>query len=331
MMVSVFSPADIPEAVRLWNRCCEQGEIPYKPMTEAEFNRTFLQNQHYAEEYMLAAKDIDGKLLGFVSGIVKRQYLRGEHFDNTPGYLTMLMTLPEVRNKGIGSELLRNLENRFRTAGKRRIAITYRNPVNLTWLIPGTDGHDHNNAPGVDMDSAAFRLFTGRGYIVSSVEYGMYLPLRDFALGDDYRAKEAKLQGFGITVEFYDADKHHGFDEMFDKLGGEVWRATIAQNQAKTRPLPVLVALDHGKIVGFAGPIDRQESGRGWFNGIATHPDYGRKGIAFVLFHRLMSEFKNIGAQFSTLFTDDQNPAARLYESVGFRTVKKWAVMTKEL
>lgn len=331
MRIGVFSPSDIPDAVRLWNLCCERGDVAYKPMNEADFARTFLQTVHYTEEYMLSARDLDGRFLGFVSGIVKREYLRGENFDNTPGYLTMLMTQPELRGKGVGSALLHELESRFRSAGKRRIAITFRNPVNLTWLVPGTKGHDHNNAPGVDMDGEAYQLLTRRGYVLSSVEFGMYLPLKDFELGEEYREKERKLHGFGIEVEFYDPAKHHGFEELFDRLGGEVWRATIAQNQAKEKPLPVLIASDHGKIVGFAGPIDRQESGRGWFNGIATHPDYGRKGIAFILFHRLMAEFKHIGADFSTLFTDDKNPAARLYENAGFYTAKKWAVMAKEL
>jgi hypothetical protein len=44
-----------------------------------------------------------------------------------------------------------------------------------------------------------------------------------------------------------------------------------------------------------------------------------------------MEEFKKIGAEFSTLFTNDDNPAYFLYKNTGFETAKKWAVMNKEL
>ena len=331
MNVRIFLDSDIPAAVKLWTDCYTSGDFCYKPLAEDEFKTVFMKNPHYSEEYMLAAVDEQNKMAGFISGVIKREYLREENFYNTPGYITMVVTRPEYRRQGVGTLLVRELEARFAAIGKQDIRITYRNPVMLTWIVPGFPKHDHNNAPGVDMDGNAYQMFQKIGYQTQTVEFGMYRNLKKFSYSDKYYEKIKDLSAAGIHVELYHPDKHHGFEELFDNLNGEVWRKSIADNLALTTPLPIIVASDQGRIVGFAGPITKQPSGRGWFNGIAVHSEYGRRGIAFVMFCRLMKEFQNIGAEFSTLFTDEGNPACALYKSIGFEIVKKWAVMNKEL
>jgi len=114
-------------------------------------------------------------------------------------------------------------------------------------------------------------------------------------------------------------------------LGSEDWRKGIMDNLAKDKPDPVIVAADHGKICGFTGPIRVQESGRGFFVGIGTHSQYRGEGIMTVLFELLMDGFKNAGAKFSSLFTGADNPAGKTYERTGFKAVRNWAVMGKEI
>lgn len=331
MLIRTFRRSDIPQAVALWNQRCNPRDFCYKPLAGPEFDAIFLQSPHYSEEYMLALSDDDGTLRGFISGLVKREYLQGENYENTPGYLTMVLIRPELCGRGEGRRMVAELEKRFAAVGKHDIRITYRNPVALTWQIPGTPGHDHNNAPGVDMDSAAYHIFQKLGYRTQQIELGMYRELSGYVSDERCSRKESRLAGEGISIEMFDSSRHFGFEELFDNLHGEVWRKNIRDNLARKEPLPVIVAVDGGRIIGFAGPIARQDSGRGWFNGIAVHSDYQRRGIALVMFDRLMREFRLAGARFSTLFTDDKNPAYALYRSVGFRTVKTWAVMNKEL
>ena len=40
------------------------------------------------------------------------------------------------------------------------------------------------------------------------------------------------------------------------------------------RKKTLLVALDGNKVIGFTGPIHRQDNGRGYFAGIGIHSDY---------------------------------------------------------
>lgn len=331
MRIRVFTKNDIKHAVQIWNEEVESEGMVYAPMTEAMFASVFLNRPDYSEEYMLSAVDENNTFIGFISGMIKREYLRDENFSNTPGYITFLLVAQNQRRKGVGSKLIEALETRFKAVGKKNIAITYRNPMKLEWIVPDSRGARHNNAPGVPSNSAAATLFLSKEYVASLTVYGMYLNLEEYTIPSRVKEKEIKLLEEKIRIEFYDKNLHDGFSELFDAVHGEVWRKTILDNMAKVKPLPVLVASNEGLIVGFAGPIDKEENGRGWFNGIATHPKYERKGIASVLFCRLMQEFYTIGAQYSTLFTDSGNPAFQLYQSVGFSIAANFLVLEKEI
>lgn len=85
-----------------------------------------------------------------------------------------------------------------------------------------------------------------------------------------------------------------------------------------------------GRVVGFAGPVIREESGRGYFAGIGVHPEHEGHGLGSLLFYGLCEAFKEIGTDYMTLFTGSENPALRIYDKAGFRTVKRFAVMRKE-
>ncbi|MEG0693373.1 MAG: GNAT family N-acetyltransferase [Oscillospiraceae bacterium] len=330
MILVNMSIHDIKDAVKLWNDCVDKKEFCYKPMTEESFQEKFFDTLHYSEEYVIAAKN-EEELIGFAISYKKREYLKNEDFYNTPAYLTMVIVKPEERRKGIGTKLVKEIEKRFQTIGKQAIRVTYRNPVTLSWVVPNTVDHDHNNAPGVDKDSVGFAFLNQLQYVEQQTELGMHMDLGTFVPFPKYQEKIDAQAKMDIEVTLYNSKLHHGFDELFDNLHGEVWRKSIADNLKLEQPLPVIVASHNGKIVGFAGPIDVESSGRGWFNGIATHSEYERKGLAFVMFSRLMLEFQRIGARFSTLFTDEGNPAGGLYEAVGFCIAKKWAVVEKEL
>ena len=85
------------------------------------------------------------------------------------------------------------------------------------------------------------------------------------------------------------------------------------------------------QIIGFTGPVDLQRSGRGWFTGICTDPDWGGRGIATVLFNLLMKEFVAEGAAFCSLFTGAQNHAQKIYQRAGLRVTSRWAVLSQSL
>lgn len=325
MEIRAFRPEDLAGIVSLWNGCVERFEVLYRPLTPSYFKEKFLDQP--GTEIFVA--DEAGAVAGFLTGCKKTEFLPGQTEENTPAYLSAFMVAPEYRNRGVGSALLDAFERHYAAMGKAAIAVTSTCPINLDWVIPGTPGHEHNNMPGMDEACMGFDFLKKRGYAVAVREVAMYLNLAEYEKKPEVEARRAKLAEKGIAAGLYDVTQQAEFDGMCDRVGSEYWRQVLREEIAKENPRPILVAVTGGHIVGFTGPVDRQENGRGWFTGICTDPLYERRGIAGVLFNDLMGEFIKVGAAYSTLFTGTENHAQRLYLKTGFRPARYFAIMKK--
>lgn len=321
---------DLGAVIALWNACVAAGEVVYTPMTPVLFSRRFLEPAGFDPHHFLVAEE-EGQLLGFAQGTRKTVFLPGENDENTPAYLTCLFVSAGHRRRGIGTALLEALCQRFRSLNKTRLVCAESNPVQLSWTIPGTPGHDHNKAPGVDEGGMGVAFLLNKGFEVRHHEVAMYLDLKDYQPLKDLKERQERLLSQGIVTGRYDPALGYEFDGMCDRVGSEYWRKILRDEVARKEPRVILAATHQGSIVGFTGPVDRQESGRGWFSGICTDPDFERRGIATVLFDLLLKEFIKIGADFSTLFTGDSNHAQRIYKNAGFRIARRFAVMERQL
>jgi len=350
MIIRPLAPRDVVGVVDLWNECVRDGEVVYAPITPDSFHQKFELDPNYDPRFSLVAEE-DGEVAGFVSGIAKKIFLDRETNENTPGYITCFFVRRAFRGRGIGRALIEALCARFAQSGKRSVAISNDNPVNLDWRIPGTPGHDHNNTPGVDTECPGFGFAQALGFTETTRDIAMYLNLADYVPWAGLAEKRAELLAQGIYTGRYDASLGYDYDLMCDRVGSEYWRAVIRselscwrENRPNTDvrfipngtkvpagPRPLLVATCDRHIVAFTGPVDKQDSGRGWFCGITTDPTFERRGIASVLFNLLMEEFIAEGAAFSTLFTGDSNHAQRIYKRAGFQVVRRFAIMQKTL
>ena len=349
MEIRGMREADLGQVIRIWNESVDAGEVLYRKMEESLWRQKFGEMFRSSPELFRVA-EIKGKVTGFACGSVKTVFLPGETAENTPGYLTCIFAEPSARRQGIGRALRAELERAFSDRGHTLILCCNDNPVNLDWTIPDTPGHDHNNAPGVDEACAGFPFLFSCGYQHAGSEVAMYLDLKAYRPPDGYAETKAKLEREGVTFGPYDARLGYDYDGMCDRVGSEYWREALRseiachlENRPNTDirflpngripkgPRPILAATCDRRIVAQVGPVEVQDSGRGFFTGICTDPLYERRGIASVLFNVLMQEFIAQGAAFSSIFTGDGNHARRIYERSGFRAVRRWAVMKKNL
>jgi ribosomal protein S18 acetylase RimI-like enzyme len=344
----VFRPMewrDISQVVQLFNHSCESGEVVYSPLSQSAFENDFLKPN------MRVFVAADGnKIAGFVHGTQKDVFLPGQTHENTPGYLTLIFVDKAYRSRGIGRKLTDMLSGAFYASGKKSVECSESNPLHLSWRIPGTLGHDHNKAPGVDENCAGYGFLQKTGFEAKHHEIAMYLDLKDYVWPESMTKVRERLTSEGIFTGRYDAKLKYEFDGMCDRVGSEYWRHVLQTETAAWQkgepnedpdlwvdgikpagPRPILAATYENHIVGFTGPVDKQKSGRGWFTGICVDPDFGRRSIGEVLFHLLLQEFVHEDAAFSTLFTGLENHAQRIYARAGFRIVCNFAVMEKAL
>lgn len=322
-MLRPMQADDLAAVNQLWNHAAESRDIIHKALDPNQFRMMFMDASADELKYNLVEED-NGRVIGFGNAY--------HRLGSDLGYVTFILVDPQHRRQGVGSRILAALEARLREyPGIARISLNFFNPINLEWLIPGTPGHDHPNAPGVDVDSPAFPFFQARGYVETARQYSYYQPLERFTFQPKIAERQAALAANGTTITYYDPAKHYGLDELFTNLGNEDWREKIMGNINSTNPYPVLIVQREGRVGGFAGPLFVQPSGRGYFAGIGVHSEFRGGGAGSVLFSCLCQGLKDVGATFMSLFTGKANVARTIYESAGFTVVHEWACMRKEL
>lgn len=314
----------LSQVVDLWNNNVANESI-YKPFTIEGFTQKILNNPFYDSGGSLVMLD-NGKVIGYGLAVIK------ETGPTTPGYITCVAIDKNYRRQGLGSKLLKSLEDFLKAKGKTKVRLVFFNPINLEWIIPETANHDHPGTPAVPYNSPFYFLLMANGYNIDGPGQDAYhLDITNYQIDDKVLAKNKENAEFGYTIEIYDADKHYGFKELFEALNNPGWYRAVQHNLAKERPNPMLVAQKDGEILGWTGPMFVQESGRGYFAGIGVHPKAQGRGLGKSLFCQLCYESKLNGSKFMTLFTGYNNPARNIYLYAGFKIVQSFAILGKEI
>lgn len=312
------------EALRLFNEATLRGEQYYRPLDESGFVSLLLTPVKQGDE-VFAFCEIENEVMnGFIIG----------HFDSgiKRYFLTMIEVEPSMRRKGIGRGLLNCLQEQmeqdsFERGLKLEMEVSYFNPVMLSWDLPETDHHFHNNAQGVLLGSPAHLFLKNNGFRDFDCQNSYHQCFADYKWPEEAMAVyEKRMVDRGLTIEFYDPARHTDFDDLVKDLNNDLWNWQIpAELARKGGPRPMLIVNDHGRVGGFAGPIVVEPSGRAWLLGLAVHSRCRGCGCASVLFNRMCEEFRLAGAEYMTFFTAEGNFARNIYEGAGFRIHASWA------
>lgn len=321
-MIRNYLPQDADALLQLWNSAGRRAG--FAPLDASGFRKLLLSHPDFSPEFTFVLEE-GGEILGFANGCTGDHIPKG----SVRGYVSCVLLAEKADSDQNTAALLDALENAFRNAGRGCSAVTFFNPIRLPWIIPGTEGHQHNNAPGVAVDLPLHDRMLARGYREVTRECAMYLDLSGYRTPDWVEEKAARMAAEGYTVARYDPDIHTGLREMVDALENPMWSQEIPA--AANAGLELLVGLWGNTAAGFTGPVYPEETGRGYFAGIGVAPQYERHGLGTLLFYRLLEREKESGSKYMSLFTGQTNPAKQIYLGAGFRVVRTFGVMLKEL
>ena len=320
-MIRNYRTTDFSALAVLWNTAgTAQG---YAPQTPEALAPLLAEHPYFSPDHAFVLEE-NGAVAGFVCGCTGDDLPQG----GTRGYFTCLLLDRDHEDRDNAAALLAALEDSFRRAGKVQAAMTFFNPMRLPWVIPGTDGHQHNNCPGIAEDLPLHRWMTELGWQVRARECAMYLDLARFQLPDWVDEKARALAAEGYSVAWYQSGKHRGLAEMVHALGNPMWDAEIP---AAAERINMLVALRGDEAVGFTGPVYPEPTGRGYFAGIAVAREHEGHGLGTLLFYRLCQAEKDAGSRYMSLFTGSDNHAQKIYLGAGFQVRRVFSVVTKEL
>ena len=321
-MIRNYQNCDASSVLDLWNTA--GVEFGYAPQDADGLNRLLLRHPDFSPEHTFVLEE-GGKALGFINGTAPETAA----FNNARGYVSCLLLDKGSDNEANTSMLIRALEDSFRAKGKSVSAVTFFNPIRLPWIIPGTEGHQHNNMPGIPVDVPLYGRMLAAGYRSAAEEMTMYLDLDDFVYPESMLDREKRMAVEGYSVDWYREGVHQGLDEMVESLNNSMWSAEIPH--AGHSGMKLLVGLEGNTVAGFTGPVYPEPTGRGYFAGIAVGPSFQGHGLGSLLFYKLCQAEKDCGAKYMSLFTGIDNHAQKIYKNAGFTEKRHFGVMLREL
>lgn len=316
---------DVDQIINLWNE--EVASLGfYKPLTKDDFMNRFVNDVDFNFDGCFGAFEQE-KLIGYAFGFIREQTKMNP---NAPGYLNAFVVRKQYRNHGVGAKLLDLVENFVKASGRKSIMAASYLPLCYSWYIPRFPGHDHPCAPGIRVNSDEYFFLLHHRYAAVGFEDAFHLPLAEYEISPSIQKILDDNKKDGITIEFYDPNKHFGLEEFYIDIDAIDFTKCIKANLALEKPNPFLVISENGQVKGWTGALWNEPSGRGHFDGIIISESVRGRGLGKALFSMLAYESKNNGAKFMTFYTGLNNHARYIYMGAGFKIVQSYALMKKE-
>lgn len=245
--------------------------------------------------------------------------------EGTRRYASLVQIKPDYRHRGLGRALLRWAEDRLRTIARTHPDDGPR--VFQVWV------------QNLEVEIGKVKLLESEGY--TPVRFG-FMMLRDLnapiaipPLPEGLEVRPVKPEQYrqvwnALDEAFRDHWGHRpGTEADFQMwvnwplLNPSLWQVAFAGDEVA------------GMVLNFIADEDNAAFGfkRGWADPICVRRPWRRQGLARALIMRSLQLLKEQGMTEAALGVDSQNPngALQLYESCGFKPVKRSATYRKEL
>lgn len=303
--------ADFAKMASVIGSCKDEDKIEdVKTEEDLAHDYQFLVNCDPYQDMLFA--ELDDQVIGY-SRVHWLEELDGKRFYLHFGYL-----LPEFRRRGIGRAMLRYNQQRL-----REIAAQHSNQQPRFF-----------ESFAADSEIAATALLKGEGYSAVRHNYEMVRP-------DLENIPELPLPP-GLEVRPVEMDHLQAIRDASVEAFRDHWgyspdeQPTVEQMVGDRKFDPSLwrVAWDGDQVAGMVLSFidDRQNAEynrlRGWTENISVRRPWRRRGLARCLIAQSLKAVKERGMTEAALGVDTENltGALHLYESMGYKPVKRWTI-----
>lgn len=297
--------------LELWNEALAHDRID-----PARFRTQVLLDANFDPAGLLLA-EVEGQLAGFVLSIVRQTPLFLQGLEPELAWITAFGVRPARQRQGIGRQLFDATLGRLASLGRRRVLIS---PYTPNYFTPGVD---------VDAYPAAMALLQGSGWRITSQPISMRVELTDFQIPAAVQALEQRLAGQGIAVRPVQAADLPELMPFIARHFGWDWfrfaqEALLPLFGPGSDEICFLVATRGQEIVGYC------QQRRERFGPFGVVPTQRGLGIGRLLLFRCLDALLAKGFHCAWFLWTGRN-AARLYELAGFRQVRQFAILQRDL
>jgi GNAT superfamily N-acetyltransferase len=311
LTISAYAPDDLGGVLNVLAQ-----SMGADPISEAKFVRQVLLDHNFRADGAVVARMSD-QVVGFCLSIVRHVPLENAPMDAERGYITLFGVLPSYQRRGVGSAMLERAEQYVRAHGRKLLMIA---PYAPGYFLCGVD---------VRAYESALSFFTKHGFAEVYRPIAMEVPLWNWSYPDWLAEKRRKLESDGMRVERYRPELTLPVLEFTAReFAGEwvrVYRDAMHRIMLGDPPSRIAVAHDNYNVLGVShhdnerfGPIGVAASERG-------------RGLGHILMYETLNAQRLAGFRTAWFLWSDDKTAARLYQAAGFREVRRFALLRKEL
>jgi GNAT superfamily N-acetyltransferase len=309
--ISALADADLLSVIKLLETVASRESL-----ASSKFVRQVLLDANFRREGAIVARNGD-RVVGFMLALARQVPLENAPSDAERGYITLFGVLPEFQRQGVASRMLERAEAYLKSQNRRLVMISSYAPG---YFIPGVD---------VNAYPAALSFLKKHGYAEVYRPLAMETSLWSLAVPDFVCEKRRALERDGVTIEPYRFELTLPLLEFTAKEFPGDWVRVVREAMSRITlgesPSRVIVAHRNGEVVGFShhdaerfGPIGVAASQRG-------------KGLGHVLMFETLEAQKRAGFRAAWFLWSDDKTAQRIYNVAGFKEVRRFALMRKEL
>jgi len=302
-------PVDHPAMISLTNACHQHEGV--EEFETAESLQHFLHFPHSDPDHDIIVAESAAGTVGYA-----HTFWRKIHDDSIVHYVFAFVH-PDQQRQGIGTRLLTQLENRITVLVQQ---VEPNNPHRLLTYVQ-------------DKEAAAQAFVNKHGFGMTRYLYEMVCPLDDLPNCDDYPLPaniELRPALPAHDRAIYNARREAFLDHWGSALPSEEeFQAWINDEQRDPSQYVIAWADDEvaGMVLNVISHSENEASGRkrGYTDPIAVRRPWRKQGLATAMLVRSLHLLRQQGMTEAALSVDTENPngALRIYERLGFKTVKK--------
>lgn len=314
ILPTAFAPRDLQSVMALLRTC-----LPLEPITVESFTRRVLLDPNFDPTGALVLRGTEGDAIGFVLAMAIDGNKSRPSSEGGRGWITLFAVSPGARRQGLGSRLFEAAESYLAGRGCTSVWIA---PYGPGYWIPGVDEAAYPEAVS---------WLPRRGYAVVTRPLAM-----EVALGADWSAPAkaaaafARLSRQGIDLLAFAPEHTLPILEFLRKEFTGDWvttaRETMRDILAGHRSCnSIWSAMRGGECIAFAqfdgerfGPIGVADGERG-------------RGIGTSVMYAVLSAMQQARLPRAYFLWTTDATAAQLYIPAGFREVRRFQVVKKEL
>jgi ribosomal protein S18 acetylase RimI-like enzyme len=313
MQIRPYRGADEADLLAVW-----RAALTYDALSVDLFRTTVLLDPNFQPENLPVAVE-DGRIVGFVLALTRQVPLFLQGLEPEKGWITAFGVHPDYRRRGIGHALFEHVLAKFAAEGRRTVDIS---PYVPNYFVPGVDV---NAYPGT---IAFLENVVGFKTLYHAISMGANLT--GFQIPPEILELERRReQEDGVTIRPVAAADLPDLLPFIVKHFGWDWYRHAQEYLLEyfgdsPNLICFLVARQDGEVIGYC----QQRHER--FGPFGVREDRRNLGVGRLLLFRCLAEMSARHVYYAYFLWTGED-AARLYSLAGFKRLREFAVLRREL